>query len=81
MATKPNQSVLYRPVPEFLQAMRSSAGLTQRQLAAKIKKPQWFVARAETGSRRIDVAEFIEFCLGCGVEPAKTLTELNRHLR
>ena len=78
MATKPNQSVLYRPVPEFLQAMRSSAGLTQRQLAAKIKKPQWFVARAETGSRRIDVAEFVLFCEGCGKDPARAIRALRR---
>jgi hypothetical protein len=27
------------------------------------------VARSESGSRRIDVAEFIEFCVGCGVAP------------
>jgi len=34
------------------------------------------MARSETGSRRIDVAEFIEFCGGCGVEPAKAITDL-----
>lgn len=81
MSTKPNQSRTYAKVPAFLQGMRENAKLTQRQLAAKTKRPQWWVARIETGSRRIDVAEFIEFCMGCGVDPAKTLTELNRHLR
>jgi hypothetical protein len=34
------------------------------------------VARSETGSRRIDVAEFIEFCAGCRVVPAAALVEL-----
>ena len=78
MATKPNQAIIYRKVPAFLQAMRDKSQLTQRQLAAKVKKPQWWVARIEIGSRRIDVAEFIVFCEGCGVDPAEALTELAR---
>ena len=78
MSTKPNQSRAYAPVPPFLRAMREDAQLTQRQLAAKIKKPQWWVARIETGSRRVDVAEFIVFCEGCGTDPAKALNQLRR---
>jgi len=76
MSTKPNHALIYRKVPTFLQAMRERAKLTQRQLAAKIKQPQWWVARIETGSRRIDVAEFILYCEGCGVEPAEALRRL-----
>ena len=76
MSTKPNQNLIYRKVPPFLQALRAEAGLTQRQLAAKIKKPQWWVARIETGSRRIDIAEFILFCGGCGVKPSTALDDL-----
>ena len=76
MPTKRNQAVIYRKVPPFLRAMREAAGLTQRQLAARIGRNQWWVARSEIGSRRIDVAEFVEFCIGCRVDPAKTLTEL-----
>ncbi len=56
--------------------MRKEAGLTQRELADRIKQDQWWVARSETGSRRLDVAEFIEFAIGCGVNPAEALTEL-----
>jgi hypothetical protein len=36
------------------------------------------VARSEIGSRRLDVAEFVEFCIGCKVSPADALTELAR---
>ena len=78
MATKPNQSVIYRRVPSFLRQMREGAKLTQRQLAAKIKRPQWWIARIETGSRRIDVAEFIVFCEGCGKDPAVAIQALRR---
>jgi transcriptional regulator with XRE-family HTH domain len=78
MPTKRNQAVIYKKVPPFLRAMRERAGLTQRQLADHIGQSQWWVARSETGSRRLDVAEFVEFCIGCGIEPAKALTELAR---
>jgi transcriptional regulator with XRE-family HTH domain len=76
MPTKRNQALIYRKVPPFLQEMRRRAGLTQRQLATRIGQSQWWIARSESGSRRLDVAEFAEFCRGCGVEPAKALTEL-----
>ena len=67
-----------RQIPQYQREMREKANLTQRELADKIDQSQWWIARSETGSRRIDVAEFIEFCLGCGVEPARALTELTR---
>jgi len=76
MSTKPNHSPAYAGVPPFLRGMREAAKLTQRQLAATTRRPQWWVARIETGSRRVDIAEFIEWCTGCGKDPAETLTEL-----
>ena len=35
-----------------------------------------FAARSELGRRRIDLAEFIEFCIGCRVAPAAAMVEL-----
>jgi transcriptional regulator with XRE-family HTH domain len=81
MSTKPNHARVYAKVPPFLRGMREDAKLTQRQLAAKTKKPQWWIARIETGSRRVDVAEFLVFCEGCGVDPAQALTELSKARR
>ena len=78
MSTKRNHAKIYRKVPGFLRELRTKAGLTQRELAEKIEQSQWWVARSESGSRRIDVAEFVLFCEGCGVEPAKTLTALRK---
>ena len=78
MPTKRNHARIYRKVPPFLRELREKAGLTQRQLADRIGQSQWWVARSETGSRRLDVAEFVEFCVACGVEPAKGISELMR---
>lgn len=76
MATKRNWATIYRKVPPFLRELREQAGLTQRQLATKIGQSQWWVQRSEIGSRRVDAAEFIEFCLGCGVDPREAITVL-----
>lgn len=78
MATKRNQAAIYRKVPPFLRSMRERAGLTQRELADRIGQSQWWVARSETGSRRLDVAEFVEFCVGCETDPASAFTQLAR---
>jgi transcriptional regulator with XRE-family HTH domain len=81
MPTKRNQARIYRPVPAFLRELRLAAALTQRQLADRIGQSQWWVARSETGSRRIDVAEFVEFCIGCGKAPTDALHELLQRRR
>lgn len=81
MATKPNHALIYRRIPAFLTRMREDAGLTQRQFAAKVGKPQWWVARTESGSRRADVAEFVLWCGGCGIMPDEALRDLAQGLR
>jgi transcriptional regulator with XRE-family HTH domain len=78
MATKPNHAVIYRHVPAYLSGLREAAGYTQRELARKVRRSQWWVARIETGSRRIDVAEFILYCQGCGTDPSAAIRELQR---
>jgi transcriptional regulator with XRE-family HTH domain len=81
MATKRNQALIYRKVPSFLRELRERAGLTQRQLAQRVGQSQWWVARSETGSRRVDVAEFVEWCLGCRATAAEALAELAKRRR
>lgn len=45
---------------KFRQA-RADAGLTQAQVAKALKKPQSFVSKAESGERRLDIAEVQRF--------------------
>lgn len=47
----------------FLIERREAAGMTQAQLAERLGEYQSFVARLESGQRRVDVVELIE--LGC----------------
>jgi transcriptional regulator with XRE-family HTH domain len=55
---------------------RKAAGLTQRELADRLHKPQSFVAKYEGGERRIDVVEFLTICQAIGVDSAKLLKAL-----
>lgn len=52
----------YKHVLASLVSMRKLAGLTQRQLAQRLKREHSFVWRIETGQRRIDVIEFYWLC-------------------
>ncbi|MCC6580097.1 MAG: transcriptional regulator [Phycisphaeraceae bacterium] len=56
--------------------MRTDADLPQRGLGAKLDKPQSWVHNCETGSRRVDICEFIEWARACDVEPVQALRRL-----
>ena len=68
MATKSQHCAAYRPLPDFLRALREEAGLTQRELGKRMKKPQSWIYNCETANRRVDVTEFIEWATWCGID-------------
>ena len=57
---------------------RKTAGLTQRELAKRLRRPQSFVAKYEGGERRVDVVEFVAICWAIGADPAKILRALTK---
>jgi transcriptional regulator with XRE-family HTH domain len=57
-------------------AARKQAGLTQHELARRLKRPQSFVAKYEGGERRIDVVEFVTIVRAIGADPLKLLRDL-----
>lgn len=48
--------------------MRKQAGLTQVELADKLKVPQQFISKYETGERNLDFVEVALVCEVCGVD-------------
>ncbi|KAA3605830.1 MAG: XRE family transcriptional regulator [Planctomycetota bacterium] len=73
MGTSPQHNPSYRRLRAQLKAMRSEAELTQRALAARLKKPHSFVAKVEHGDRRIDPVEFVRWCKACRVDPSEAI--------
>ncbi len=65
---------------ELLREARLKAGLTQAEAAKRFKKPQSFLSKCESGERRVDVVELIEFCRVYNVDLVDILRELERGL-
>jgi transcriptional regulator with XRE-family HTH domain len=65
---------------ELLIKARKAAGLTQHDLARRLKKPQSFVAKYEGGERRLDVVEFLKITRAIGTDPLKILRALIQQL-
>jgi transcriptional regulator with XRE-family HTH domain len=51
----------YAEFRELLIRARHDAGLTQREVAERMGRSQSFVAKSESGERRVDVIELLEF--------------------
>lgn len=56
----------YKKVLVRLVELRTQAGLSQRDLARKLKREHSFVWRIETGRRRLDIVEFLWLCQAVG---------------
>jgi transcriptional regulator with XRE-family HTH domain len=60
---------------------RKTAGLTQVELAERLRKPQSYVSKFERGERRLDVIEFLEVAEALQIDPLRFLKNLNRRAR
>ena len=69
----------YRHLPAMLRRLREEADMTQRGLAAKLRVTHVWVHKSEIGERRVDITEFIDWCVACGVDPGVAFAELRRH--
>jgi len=68
----------------FLQVLRKArqrAGLTQTQLAQRIRETQTFVSKCERGERRIDVIELRTFCRAFGSSLKQFVSALEKAIR
>lgn len=67
----------YKALRAELRAIRERAGLSQRELAARLSVPHSWVAKVEAGERRIDVIELGWFAAACGDDAARIISRLN----
>lgn len=58
---------------DFLIQKRKKAGLTQAEVAKKLRRYQSFVATVEGGQRKIDVVELLAFADAIGFDPREAL--------
>jgi transcriptional regulator with XRE-family HTH domain len=70
------RSPRHRTLIAVIVAARQAADLTQRQLAAKLKRSNSFVWKLEAGERQINVLEFIEIARVLGVKASKLMADI-----
>jgi transcriptional regulator with XRE-family HTH domain len=66
----------YQDVGAALAHAREEVGLTQKQLARLLRKPQSFVSNFERGQRRIDILELLRIVDALRMEPALVFADI-----
>ncbi|MBA4801830.1 MAG: helix-turn-helix transcriptional regulator [Euryhalocaulis sp.] len=74
---KPSDSVAYQTLLSELGRLRKEAGLTQRELADRLGKPQSYVAKYELGERRLDVVDFLDIAEALSFDWVKLLSTVD----
>ena len=71
----------YRVFLLRLRAARETAGLSQGQLARRLKATQSFVSKCERGERRLDLIEARTWCAALGVRFREFVAGLEEELQ
>ena len=70
------RSARHRALVAAIIEARTAAGLSQRALAAKLKRSGSFIWKLESHEHRVDVLEFIDIARACKADPHKLLDRL-----
>jgi transcriptional regulator with XRE-family HTH domain len=67
----------HRALVAALIAIRTEAGLTQRDMSARLGRSHSIIAKIETGQRNVSVLEFVAWCRVARVNPGSALEALS----
>lgn len=70
----------YRAFAAHLVTLRNAAGVTQKELASRLLKPQSFVSKVERFERRLDPSEFRDIVIALGFDAAREFATVSRLL-
>lgn len=59
----------YQLAIKTLRNARMARGMTQENLVRILDNPQSFIARVESGERRLDIMEFVRIACLLGIDP------------
>jgi transcriptional regulator with XRE-family HTH domain len=75
--TKSLHSPAQKHLQKRLKDARLASGQTQAAVAATLGKPQSFVAKYETGERRLDAVELLQVLRAIRLQPVELFKELD----
>ena len=76
--SKQLRGVRHKKMMAALVEIREKAGVSQRELARRLDRAHSYVGRIETGDRRLDLPEFIEWCELLGADPVEVFQRIVR---
>lgn len=68
----------YKLILQLLTDARTAAGLTQEELADRLKVTQSFISKCERGERRLDILDLRDFCEALGISLSAFVRKLER---
>ena len=74
--TKQLRTARHRALMAVLAEERERAGLTQRELAARLKRAHSFVGKIESGERQLNVLEFCEYADALGATASDLIKKI-----
>ncbi|TPA31608.1 XRE family transcriptional regulator [Burkholderia pseudomallei] len=74
--THPLHEPRYQRIAALLTELRKARGLLQQDVADRIGRPQGFVSKVESGSRRLDVIELLDFLHALDADPHEFIDRL-----
>ena len=74
--SKQLRGVRHKRMMAALIEIREKAGVSQRELARRLDRAHSYVGRIETGDRRLDLPEFIEWCELLDADPVEVLQRI-----
>ena len=75
------RSTAARAVADVLALARERKGLSQRDLAARLKRPHSVVGMIESHQRQVNVPEFIAIARASGADPLDLFRQVLRELK
>jgi len=73
MKTSP-YSPQYEDLRSWLKQEREKKGLTLRDVAAVIGRHHSIIGKLEQSGRKIDIVEYVDYCVALGIDPHVGLT-------
>jgi transcriptional regulator with XRE-family HTH domain len=66
---------------QVLVETRKLKRITQQELANRLDRPQSYIAKVETGERRLDVVEFLEWAQALEEEGSQLMRKIEKSIK
>lgn len=74
--THPIHDSRYQRIATLLAELRKQRGLLQQDVADRLDRPQAFVSKVESGVRRVDLVELLDFLRALDADPHEFINQI-----